>query len=56
MKRMKLFGRTAGYQSPSVEPLSVAVERGFALSVSYGEDGAAGDMLGGDGDEGIYEI
>ena len=38
-----------GYECPTVEPLSVAVERGFAFS-DYGEPGSAGDYF-----EGGYE-
>ena len=53
MKKKRLTGK---YVLPRIEKLDIFVEHGFALSVSYGEDGAAGEMLGGDGDEGIYEI
>ena len=51
MNRDSHFGLEREYKAPTVEIVTVVIERGFAAS--YGDEGAAG---GGFGDGGDYEL
>lgn len=46
---MKTDRLTGKYVLPTVEKLDICVERGFAFSVDYGDEGVAGDdFVGGE--------
>lgn len=34
------------YLNPAVKELTVSIEKGFAVSLTFGEDGAAGSQVG----------